>query len=77
MLAQVLSFVPGLNPFVMVVRLGGTESIPLWQTLCAIAIGLASVLFAVWAASKVFRIGVLMYGKPPNFRTLVKWIRMA
>ncbi|MDX2016862.1 MAG: ABC transporter permease [Planctomycetota bacterium] len=77
MLAQVLTFVPGLNPFVMVVRLGGTEPIPLWQTLCAIAIGLASVLFAVWAASKVFRIGVLMYGKPPNFRTLVKWIRMA
>ena len=72
-----LSFVPGVNPFVMVLRLGGTEPIPTWQIPASIVVGLFTVVFCAWAAAKVFRIGVLMYGKPPNFKTLVRWVRMA
>jgi len=72
-----LSFVPIINPFVMMIRLTGSEPPPFWQIPVAIAIGLATVVFSVWAAAKVFRIGVLMYGKPPNIRTLIKWVRMA
>jgi len=77
MFSTVLSFVPGVNPFVMVIRLGGEESIPTWQIPASIGVGLLAVVFSAWAAAKVFRIGVLMYGKPPNFKTLVKWVRMA
>jgi ABC-2 type transport system permease protein len=76
-LATVLSFVPGLNPFVMVIRLSGSEPIPAWQVPASILVGLGTVVFAAWAAAKVFRIGVLMYGKPPNLGTLIKWVRMA
>lgn len=75
--ATVMSFVPGLNPFVMMIRLGGSEPVPAWQIPASIAVGLLSAAFAAWAAAKVFRIGVLMYGKPPNLRTLIKWVRMA
>ena len=50
---------------------------PFWQIPATILLGLASMAFMAWFTAKVFRIGVLMYGKPPNFRTLIKWVRMA
>lgn len=75
--AQICSFVPPISPFVMVIRIAGSEKIPFWQIPASIAVGLLAVWFAAWAAAKIFRIGVLMYGKPPNFTTLVRWIRMA
>ena len=37
--------------------------------------GFLGVAFLVWAASKIFRIGVLMYGKPPSLMGLIKWVR--
>jgi ABC-type Na+ efflux pump permease subunit len=76
-LATVLSFVPFANPFVMVIRLSGSEPVPAWQIPVSILVGIASVVFMAWAAAKIFRVGVLMYGKPPNFGTLVRWVRMA
>jgi ABC-2 type transport system permease protein len=75
--AQVCSFVPPINPFIMVVRLAGSEKVPAWQVPVSILVGVLTMLFCAWAAAKVFRVGVLMYGKPPNLRTLIKWVRMA
>jgi len=75
--ATVMSFVPGVGPFVMVIRLSSTEHPPPWQVLAAIAVGLVFAYIAVWAAAKVFRVGLLMFGKPPNYATLWKWIKMA
>ncbi len=77
-LAVVLSMVPPVCPFVMVARIAAsTTPIPAWQIGVSIAVGLLSVVLAAWAAAKIFRIGVLMYGKPPNLWTLLKWVRMA
>lgn len=77
-LALVLSFVPPVSPFMMVLRIAAsTEPLPFWQIGLSIAIGVGSVVVAAWAAAKIFRIGALMYGKPPNFLTLLRWIRMA
>jgi ABC-2 type transport system permease protein len=45
-----------------------------WLT---IVISVAAVYAALWVAAKVFRVGLLMHGKPPNFATLVRWVRMA
>jgi len=75
--ATVASLVPPINPFVMMLRLTSTAPPPAWQAWLSIAIGVASVFGAVWMAAKVFRIGILMHGKPPNLATLVRWLRLA
>ena len=77
MFAQVCSFVPPTSPFVMILRLSGSEAVPTWQIPVSIVLGAVYVWLSLWAAAKVFRVGVLMYGKPPDFRTLWKWIKMA
>ncbi len=76
-LAFVLSMVPPMSPFAMVVRIASSEPPPFWQIALSMAITAAFALGCVWFAAKVFRIGLLMFGKPPNFRTLVRWVRMA
>lgn len=75
--STVMSFVPGVNPFVMMIRISSSEPPPGWQVALAVLVGLLTVVACAWAASKIFRVGVLMFGKPPNLKTLVKWIRMA
>jgi ABC-type Na+ efflux pump permease subunit len=74
--ATVLSFVPPISNFVMMLRLASATPPPLWQGLLAIVVGAAGGYASLWFAAKVFRIGLLMYGKPPTFGTLVRWARM-
>lgn len=75
--AEVCSFLPPLSPFVMILRLSGSEKVPFWQVPVSIAVGIATVFVLCWAAAKIFRVGVLMYGKPPTLLGLLKWIRYA
>ncbi|MCK7595433.1 ABC transporter permease [Pseudomarimonas salicorniae] len=75
--ATVLSMLPPVNPFVMILRMTSSVPPPAWQVWLSIAIGIGSVFAAIWFAGKVFRIGLLMHGKPPNLRTLWRWVRMA
>ena len=75
--ATVASFVPPVNTFVMLLRMTSTTPPPLWQVWLSILVGLVSVYCALWVAAKVFRVGLLMHGKPPDFRTLARWVRMA
>lgn len=77
-LATTLSFLPPFSPFVMVLRMSSvSQPPPQWQVLLALGLGVATVFVALRVAAKIFRIGVLLYGKPPNFGTLLKWVRMA
>jgi ABC-2 type transport system permease protein len=76
-LAVVLSFIPPLGNFVMQLRMTSTAPPPAWQAWLAIAVGAVGVYVALWFAAKVFRVGLLMFGKPPSFATLVKWARMS
>ncbi|MFQ5670981.1 MAG: ABC transporter permease [Acidobacteriota bacterium] len=75
--ATVTSFLPPINSFVILLRMTSTVPPPWWEVWLSIGIGVASVYFSVWFAAKVFRVGLLMYGKPPNLATLVRWVRMA
>jgi ABC-2 type transport system permease protein len=47
-----------------------------WQVLVSLGLSATASWLTVWFASKVFRVGLLMHGKPPTFATLVKWARM-
>jgi len=76
-LAIALSFVPPVGNFVMMLRLASATPPPMWQALLAVVVGAAGAVATLWFAAKVFRIGLLMYGKPPNFATLLRWARMA
>jgi ABC-type Na+ efflux pump permease subunit len=76
-LAVALSFIPPVNTFFMMLRLASATPPPAWQALVSIGIGIAAAWAAIWFAAKVFRIGLLLHGKPPNLRTLVRWVRMA
>lgn len=77
MFAQVCSFVPPVSPFVMILRLAGSEKVPAWQIPASMIVGIAAAVGACWAAAKIFRVGVLMYGKPPTLIGLIKWVRYA
>lgn len=76
-LATALSFTPVINSWIMVLRVSGSEPVPPWQIPASIFVSIVTLIFMAWAAAKIFRIGVLMYGKPPNFTTLVRWVRMS
>lgn len=74
LLATIMSFVPPASPFVLILRLtAATEPIPLWQTLLALTWGFACAYGMVWIAARIFRVGVLMQGKPPTPRELLRW----
>tara|TARA_B100001029_G_scaffold175743_1_gene177622 strand:- start:286 stop:1476 length:1191 start_codon:yes stop_codon:yes gene_type:complete len=74
-LAFLMSVFPLTSPIVMMVRLpfGGVES---WEILLSISLLLISFLLTSWISSRVYRIGILMYGKKASFRDLYKWIKI-
>lgn len=73
-LATVAGFVPPATPFVMILRLtAATEPIPAWQTALAIVWGFACAIGMLWLAARIFRVGVLMQGKPPTPKELLRW----
>lgn len=75
-LATIAGFIPPCGPFVMVLRTtGAVEPIPAWQVVAALGVNAAGTLLLVWAAARIFRVGVLMQGKPPSPRELIRWAR--
>lgn len=78
LLARVFSFFPPTTPYVMVMRLSQpSHVIPLWELIATVIVGILGVMVSVWVAAKIFRVGVLMYGKPPSLMGLLKWVRQA
>ena len=73
----IMSFLPPFNTFVMMSRLASDSPPPAWQVWLTVGVGVAAAYAAVWFAAKVFKVGLLMHGKPPNFATLIRWARMA
>jgi len=74
-LALVMSFIPTMTPFTMMLRMSLTPAPPVWQLLLAIGLMLATTVAVVWAGARIFRIGILMQGKAPNLPELLRWIR--
>ena len=48
---------------------------PLWQVLLSVVLMIGSIIGLIWFTGKIFRVGVLMYGKKPNLPEVLKWIK--
>ena len=51
------------------------QPVPWWQIALSVVLLLATIFAAVWLAAKIYRVGVLMYGKPPTLPELVRWMK--
>ena len=72
-LAMWLSMIPLTSPIAMMVRL--PSGVPAWELLLSMGIALAFLVFCIWFAAKVYRIGIMTYGKKPSWRTIFRWLR--
>ena len=75
--AVALSFFPITTPMIMILRIGATSDLPRIQILASLVVLALSVPAAMWIAAKIFRTGILMYGKPPSPREILRWLRAA
>ena len=67
------SLFPFTSPIVMMIRI--PFGVPLWQELLSIALLYASAFLMIWIGGKIYRVGILMYGKKPNIKEIIKWMR--
>jgi ABC-2 type transport system permease protein len=71
--AIVMSFFPPATPMLMVVRQAVPPGIPLWQPIAGVAAVLVTTLLCVFAAGRIFRVGMLMQGKGAKVAELARW----
>jgi ABC-2 type transport system permease protein len=74
-MARVLSIVPPISPLVMPLRISAGSNVGNFEIFASIALLVGSVIFMMWFAGKIFRIGILMYGKRPTLREISRWLR--
>ncbi len=69
------SMIPFSSPIVMMARIpyGVPGAVPYWQLLLSMAILAGGFLFSSWMAGRIYRTGILMYGKKPTWRTMIRW----
>ena len=70
------SIFPFSAPILMPVRLS-LMSVPWWQLAASLASMLVMIVLAIWLASRIYRVGLLMYGKRPTIREVARWVRSA
>lgn len=73
-LSVVLSLTPIFGPILMFARIA-VQMPPWWQIVVSLVLLVGTILGMVWLAAKIYRVGVLMYGKPPTLPELVRWLK--
>lgn len=73
-IAVICSFFPFATPMLLVARQSVPPGVPTWQLFSGILLVLATTIFCVWAAGRIFRIGILMQGKGAKLSDLVRWV---
>jgi ABC-2 type transport system permease protein len=71
--SQVFSFIPFTSPVVMLMRI--PFGVPIWQQILSVVILFATFTGTVWFAAKIYRVGILMYGKKASYKELIKWLK--
>ena len=72
-LATVMSLVPPFTPILMLLRQAMPGGVPAWQPWVGLAGVLVFAAATVWAASRIFRVAILVQGKPPRLAEMVRW----
>lgn len=72
-IATVFSMIPLTSPIVMMMRI--PFGVPLWQIVISVLLLFGTFFFVVWFASKIYRVGILMYGKKPTWKELYRWLK--
>ncbi len=75
-LARIFSFIPLTAPLTMMLRTG-LDQVPVWEVGLSLLVLAGSLVVAVRASAKLFRVGVLLYGKRPTPREVLRWLRAA
>jgi ABC-2 type transport system permease protein len=73
MVSQVFSYIPFTSPVVMLMRI--PFGVPLWQQVLSVTILFVTFIGMVFFAAKIYRVGILMYGKKPTYKDLLKWLK--
>ena len=73
-LAVVLSLIPLFTPLIMFLRISVLTP-PLWQIALSVVLTLATIGGVIWISARIYRVGILMYGKRPTFPEIVRWVR--
>lgn len=71
-LALWCSFIPFTSPVVMMVRI--PFDIPLWQVTLSLLLLYGTSALIIWLSARIYRVGILMYGKKPDIKEMIKWI---
>ncbi len=71
--STVFSMIPLTSPIVMLMRI--PFGVPWWEVVLSILLLVGSIIFMVWLAGKIYRVGILMYGKKPSYKELFKWLK--
>lgn len=74
--AVIASMIPFTSPVVMMSRVvfGIPEGVPLWQLLVSMAIMLLTMVFFIFLASRIYKTGILLYGKKVSWKEMIQWI---
>ncbi|MDR1981273.1 MAG: ABC transporter permease [Tannerellaceae bacterium] len=67
------SFIPLTSPIVMMIRL--PFDVPMWQNIVSVVLLYATSIGITWLSAKIYRVGILMYGKKPNIKEMIKWVK--
>jgi len=72
-IATWLSFIPFTSPIAMLVRI--PFGVPTWQIAVSLALLVSTFLLVTWLAAKIYRVGILIYGKKANWKEIIKWMK--
>lgn len=73
-LSVVLSLIPFMTPILMFLRMSVLMP-PVWQIALSVVLTSLTIALVIWVAARIYRVGILMYGKPPNFPEMLRWVR--
>ena len=71
--AQIFSYIPFTSPILMLMRI--PNGVPVYEQILSLTVLYSSVVFMIWIGAKIYRIGILMYGKKVTYGELIKWLR--